>query len=564
MTGLKQEKKISSLEKAVEWITNGDTLALGGFMMHNHPMALVREIIRQEKRNLSLIISPSAGIAADLLIGAGCVAEIRSTYVGFDHLGLAPSFRYSIQEGLLKVIEYDEATVVAGLKAGAGKLPFSAITSVIGSDILKVNTELKVVKNPLDNSKVIVLVPALKPDVMIGQVQLADPNGNAVYWGSRFTDVAMARAAKKVIIIADEMIPNEKLIRSPARTVLSSAFVDLVINLPGGAYPCSSHGRYIHDEKHLLKYLELAKSKKIDKYLDEHVYSFNEQEARVITQHLSVSSKKAPIISQRTNQVITNDSYTTSEFIAIILSRELRDGDTGGVGANSAIPIGAARLAQQIHAPSLSFVLSGGGVYNTKSKTIYNSSTDCRYFLDGAEAIMELGNDFFDFVEQGPDFFFFGGIQIDQHGNFNLHCVGDWEKPLFRGPGLPSVAAAVNAKKFFLYSVNQTKRQFVEKCDFISGPGFLDGYNKREELGLEGGGPALCVTNLAVYDFDEESKKMRLKSLNPGVSLETIKQNTGFELILPEKLIITLPPTRMELETIRTHVDTTGTLARSD
>jgi len=557
MNEVKTLTKLNNLYSSVKSIENGDTIALGGFMMHNNPMAIVREIIRQKKKNLSLIISPSAGFAADLLIGAGCISEIRSTYVGLDHLGLAPCFRQAVQNGELKVLEYDEVTVVAGLRAGAGRLPFIPVTSITGSDILKVNPELQIIKDPLNSSRSIVAVPPLIPDVAILHVQEADERGNAYHDGSRFVDVLMARAAKKVIITSDELISKEKWCKTPGRTTLHGFHIDHLIHLPGSAYPCSSHGRYIHDEEHIKKYIGMVRNGEFSRYIEQFVNDYKEEEAIRLTERLQVDS-----ISKNSNiQSIDNIfNYSTAELIAVVLSRELKDGETGGVGANSAIPIAAARLAQLRHAPNMNFVLSGGGMVNTKSNIIYPSSTDCRYYLNGAESIMELGNDFFDLVEQGPDFFFFSGIQIDKHGNFNLHCIGDWNKPRFRGPGLPSVGATVNAKKFFLYSTKHSKRQFVEKCDFLSGPGFLNGYKDRFNRGLTGGGPALCVTDLGVFDFDDESKRMRVKSVHPGISISEIVENTGFELVIPDDIQETNAPSTEELTLLRTLVDSTGVL----
>ena len=168
---------------------------------------------------------------------------------------------------------------------------------------------------------------------------------------------------------------------------------------------------------------------------------------------------------------------------------------------------------------------------------------------------------FLDMVLNRMDFFFMGGFQIDKYGNANMVCVGNYDNPQVRGPGGAGLGISGDCfKRYYIYLTAHRKYNFVEKVDFISGVGHLNGFNTRLEAGLPEGGPCLVVTPLGVMDFESESKRMRLKSLNPGVTLEQVMENTGFELIIPANIPETKPPTDEELRILRNEIDPEGTL----
>ena len=158
--------------------------------------------------------------------------------------------------------------------------------------------------------------------------------------------------------------------------------------------------------------------------------------------------------------------------------------------------------------------------------------------------------------------FFFGAIQIDKYGNLNMVGVGeDYRHLKFRGPGIIGLAhVGTFIPNFFIYSTDHSKRRFVEKLDYVSAIGHGDGPDFRKRWCLPGPGPKLCFSPMAVMDFEEKTKRMRLRSVNPGVSVDQVIENTGFELIIPEKVPTTDPPTDEELHILRTRVDPSGLL----
>ena len=239
-----------------------------------------------------------------------------------------------------------------------------------------------------------------------------------------------------------------------------------------------------------------------------------------------------------------NMQATIADIMAVEMSHHLKNGEVAIMGAYSAIPMMACRLAQLTHAPDLTFIAGGSGAVNPKLRPLVASS--CDWKLNTAESVLSL-SDVID-LEARPeiDVFFAGGLQIDKFGNCNLVCVGDWANPKLRGPGTVGLPFLSRAGRCVIYTNSHNKRLFVDKVDFMSGPGFLDGvsYGRRKPIGA---GPSLVVTPLCTFGFGKE-RTMKLRTLHPGIALQQVIENTGFALTPPATLPQTPMPSGEELE----------------
>jgi glutaconate CoA-transferase subunit B len=245
--------------------------------------------------------------------------------------------------------------------------------------------------------------------------------------------------------------------------------------------------------------------------------------------------------------------YSTGELMAAVMARQLRPAEVAIMGAVSALPQAACRLAQLTTAPGLWFIAGGSGAVNPHLEPLVASSCDER-LLD-ADAVMPLPDVIL--VEGRGDLidvFFAGGLQIDPHGNCNLGPVGPWSHPTLRGPGGVGLPFVARAGRVVIYSMSHDRRTFVERVDFVSGPGFAAGPHE-----LPGGGPSLIVTPLCTMDFDPFTHLARLATLHPGVTLDQVMEATGFTPILPAKLETTPAPTPEELSILRS-LDPAGLL----
>lgn len=249
--------------------------------------------------------------------------------------------------------------------------------------------------------------------------------------------------------------------------------------------------------------------------------------------------------------------YTWAEQMVVVLARELRDDDIIIVGgARHDIPFGAAMLAKRLYVPDMTLLTTGQFVnpsltpleYSGHTAVLFSKEADARF----------AGYEIFELSERGLSVFFYGGLQIDKYGNCNMHFIGDPRNPTVRGPGLVNISFSVTAGRTYLFPVWHNKRTLVDKVDFISAVGHLQGGDSRQKAGITTKGPVLCVSPLGVFDFEEKTKRMRVKSIHEWITREEIVENTGFELVFPEKVTTTKPPTKDELTLLRTEIDPHG------
>ena len=218
-----------------------------------------------------------------------------------------------------------------------------------------------------------------------------------------------------------------------------------------------------------------------------------------------------------------------------------------GVG----IPLLAATLAQRLHCPGLTILFEGGvvGAFIEPGK-LPPSTNDQRCT---ARANMVLGSaDVLLLLQRGyVDIGFMGGAQIDQYGNLNSSFIGDPEKPKTRLPGTGG-GNDISSLTNMIVAMKHEKRRFVEKCRFHHQPGLAAGQrDARRQSGLPSGGMFRVVTDLAVFGFDETTRRMKPLALNPGVTREQVQENTGFKLDFDSGVGVTEPPTDHELSVLR-------------
>lgn len=255
--------------------------------------------------------------------------------------------------------------------------------------------------------------------------------------------------------------------------------------------------------------------------------------------------------------------YSVDELRACVISRDFQDGERVFLGANVNIGRAAVLLAHRLRAPNMKIMLglSWTNLSDHRWIGLHPDSTD---FRDArwAEAWVNLDT-MINSYRFFSTTFVVSALQVDRFGNSNLIGLGDDHRRLcLRGPGaIGSVSSTAYCDRFYITPPRHTRDIFVETCDYISSVGWGEGgADARERLGLPGGGPALCVTTRCVFDFDEETKAMRFRSLHPGNTLDEVLEHTGFEVIVPDEVPETEPPRPEELHLLRTVIDSQGLL----
>ena len=246
------------------------------------------------------------------------------------------------------------------------------------------------------------------------------------------------------------------------------------------------------------------------------------------------------------------NGYNPSELLICTAARLMSDNNTAFIGTG--IPMLAAALAQRMHAPNLVAIFEFGGMGAILDKlplavgeeNTFHRALSAAGILDMMETAQR------GFVEFG----FLGGAQIDMYGNLNSTVIGDHDHPKVRLPGSGG-ANDVGSHCWRTISImRHDKRRFMEKVDFITTPGFLSGPGAREAAGLPPGtGPYRVVSNLAVMGFHPENKRMLLLATQPGISVQQVIDNTGFELLINDPVEENLPPSTEELRILRDEID---------
>jgi glutaconate CoA-transferase subunit A len=249
------DRRMSMAEAIARYVPDGSVVALGCALEPLIPFVAGHELIRQRRRDLTLV-GPISDMLFDQLIGAGCVARVVAAWVGNVSEGLGHNYRRAAEHGIphaLAIEDHSNFSIALALLAGALGAPYIPTTSLLGSDILRDHPTLRVAPSPLGD-RPHVLVPALQPDVAILHVQRADAEGRAHVWGGLGICEEAALAARGVIYTAEEIVPSDVILSDPNRVLAPSLKTLAVVHAPGGAHPSPVQGYYNRDHATYAEY----------------------------------------------------------------------------------------------------------------------------------------------------------------------------------------------------------------------------------------------------------------------------------------------------------------------
>lgn len=284
-----------SLQEAISMIEDGDMITFSGFTVWRRPMAAVYEIIRQKKKDLH-VVEVNSGTHTELLIGAGCVKIWESCWIGHELYGKIPHcINRAMKEGTIVAEDYSHQHMVYRLAAGSMGVPYLPTYAAKGSDILNPDYDMlgksnlrtgedphipkkkfDFQKDPFYDEGTLIHVPAARPDVCIVSAQLVGEEGTLRILGQTYTDEEAIKAAKKVIVIAEEVVPETYLREDPSANLIPSYLVDAIVELPWNAHPTGSYGAYDIDGSFITDLAEATRTEEgTKKWLDEWVYSIS-------------------------------------------------------------------------------------------------------------------------------------------------------------------------------------------------------------------------------------------------------------------------------------------------
>ncbi len=259
------DKRRSLHDAIAEHVHDGDAIALGLALESGIPFAAVHELIRQQRRDLTLI-GPISDMAFDQLIGAGCVARVIAAWVGNVAGGSGYCFRRAFEKKVPRPLEMEDHSnfsVGLALKAAAMGVPYLPTFTGFGGDIAKDHPRMRRLADPFGGPEVLA-VGALTPDVAIIHVQRADRQGNAHLWGNLGLTIEAAYAARRTIVTCEQVVAEDVIRSDPNRTIVPGFLVTAVVEEPGGALPSSVQGYWRRDFQPFLDYHKVSRT--IDGY----------------------------------------------------------------------------------------------------------------------------------------------------------------------------------------------------------------------------------------------------------------------------------------------------------
>ncbi len=285
-------KEVMTEQEAISrFVADGDYLAYDFSSLTRGPQALVREIIRQGRRDLWICAEFTLHETA-LLVGAGCASRIDVGFLGYgSYIGRA------VSEGRVQVSDWTNGALAARMLAGARGIPFMPMRTMLGTDTLR-RSGAKVVRDPFTGDPVC-LVPALNPDVVLLHVHQADIYGNARIFGTNLFAQEAAMAGKRVLLSTEEIVDSLEFRTDPARTTIPYFLVDAVVHLPFGAYPAGVPARYELDLEHIDRLNAIQTEDQMQRYLAEYVHGTQDHadflERKVGWRRLQELSRRAAI-----------------------------------------------------------------------------------------------------------------------------------------------------------------------------------------------------------------------------------------------------------------------------
>ncbi len=272
----------------------------------------------------------------------------------------------------------------------------------------------------------------------------------------------------------------------------------------------------------------------------------------------------------------TAAEYNLYELLAVNIARTFKDGDVGFTGMatgsetaifSSLVPLAAMGLAQKMQAPNMTILLAGA-LHNpdlAAMECVPDSECEPLLAYMNCEAMMLSFPPPWSCDNGDVTCGFSGGAQVDQYGNMNSVCIGDYRSPKVRlvGPIFQTEHVVLFQREIIMMP-HHDRRNFVEKVDYVSAVGWPGGREGRKKLGLKRGGPMWIVTPKCIFDFDLDSGRVRLRSVHPGVDKQDVVDSTGFEILGVEEAGVTPEPTGEELSILRNEVDPRGILIPRD
>lgn len=542
------------LTELVAGVADGNRVGVGGALLTRLPLAALHALAARKPRDL-VYVSWGGGLPLEILLGAGAVAKIIFCFSSLDIFGPAPLFRQALEGDQVAFEEWPAFAFTARLEAAKQNLPAMPFRRPGGSDLLPASDETVGYASRLDL------------DVFLLHAQRADEHGNVELYGSRGMDTTAAFAARRVLVTAEEIVPAEVLGTLRNSFVLPRHFVHALSVVPGGAYPTSCLPYYTADFAQLAQVTAcsppppatpdppvLARLAAAATLTHAEVSQASSRTVRV----LASPPSEPPVTVQQLSSPPGEPPVTVDELMVCWLASQLDSDSICSAGAVSPLAATAYLLAKATHAPGLTIFMTSGGLLDVAVRPMLLSLGEA---LDTASAAVQCGGEdsYRWYYQQGRVSLEAVTVaQIDRRARTNNIEVTTPSGRRVRLPGQGGMADVADMHRdFILYLTRHSPLTLVDSVQRVSAARSLTGPQARIEAGFRPGVTRL-ITNLGVFGYEPELGELVLQSLHPGVSLDRLREATGFEPAVAGDLTVTASPPPEVLRVLREQIDPLG------
>jgi glutaconate CoA-transferase subunit A len=553
-----------TLPELVAGVADGSRVGVGGALLTRLPLAALHALAAGRPRDL-VYVSWGGGLPLEILLGAGAVAKIIFCFSSLDIFGPAPLFRQALERDQVAFEEWPAFAFTARLEAAKQNLPAMPFRRPGGSDLLAASDEVTADKDPA-----FAQASRLDLDVFLLHAQRADKHGNVEIYGSRGMDTTAAFAARRVLVTVEEIVPAEVLGTLRNSFVLPRHFVHALSVVPGGAYPASCLPYYTADFAELARVT--AASPPPPAAPDPAVMARLRQAAALTHAEVAQASFRtgrppAPPPSEppatvdgarRPAAPPSEPPVTVDELMVCWLASQLSDDSICSAGAVSPLAATAYLLAKATHAPGLTIFMTSGGLLDVAVRPMLLSLGEA---LDTASAAVQCGGEdsYRWYYQQGRVSLEAVTVaQIDRRARTNNIEVTTPSGRRVRLPGQGGMADVADMHQdFILYLTRHSPLTLVDSVERVSAARSLTEPQDRVRAGFRPGVTRL-ITNLGVFRYVPERGELVLQSLHPGVSLDQLREATGFEPAVACDLTVTASPPAELLRVLREQIDPLG------
>jgi glutaconate CoA-transferase subunit A len=537
------------LEALAARVQSGDAIGVAGLHFSRLPVTLIQAVIAHGRTNLDYV-TWGGGLPLEMLLAANAIRKIAFCFSSLDIFGLSPLFRAAIEQGTVEVEEWTALAMIQGFHAAEQQLPSMPFQLPAGSEIVRKSGFAPEVPDPLTGE----LVGAARPlrlDAVLLHAQRADEAGNVEIQGARGLDKSAIGAARQVLVTVEEIVPRGTFQQDRRGLIIGHTFITAIAHAPRGAYPTSCLPYYISDYRALHEATQHTPVKLTPP--DDTRFALMAAAARIPASDVT----GAALLKHRRN-VDLDAPVSADEQMVVSLSRHFDTESVCAAGAVSPLAIVSYMLAKKLHAPNLVTMMISSGLVDPFVRPMLLLLAET---VDFETSAFHCGGDdtYHWYYQRGlVSHEVVSAAQIDRFGRANNIMVTSPSGKKVRLPGQGGMADVANMhQNFLMYLPRHSPLSLVHEVEYVSAARGLVTDEERLAAGYRPGYTRL-VTNLGIFEVNKATRLLELVATFPGVTVDEVRAQTGFEIIVAAQFAPEAPPTALELRTLRTEIDPLG------